>query len=173
MLVINAKEIWKPVPDWPEYEVSNLGKVKRVAPGMGTKNGRVLRNRKLKSGYLRVSLCRNSKKVDFLVHRLVASAYLDGDVSLDVCHFDGDRENCASSNLRYDTRKGNMADAIRHGTTPRGERCETNKHSEKTVKQIKKLLDEGLGLTACSKLFGIPISTVQGIKEGRNWGWLC
>ncbi len=44
---------WRPVVGYEGlYEVSDQGQVRRVAPGMGTRPGRVLRARKDKGGYL-------------------------------------------------------------------------------------------------------------------------
>lgn len=70
-------EIWKPVPDWPEYSVSNLGRVKRVTSSPGTRSGKILKPYKRNGGYLVVSLCRNGKKKDMYLHRVVASAFLE------------------------------------------------------------------------------------------------
>lgn len=42
-----------------------------------TKNGKTLGQFKDKSGYLRVSLCKNAKQKTFIVHRLVAIAFVE------------------------------------------------------------------------------------------------
>ena len=34
---------WRPVPAWPEYDVSQLGQVRRVKPAFGATVGRVLK----------------------------------------------------------------------------------------------------------------------------------
>lgn len=163
---------WRVVPGWPEYMVSSTGQVKRIQAGIGTFADKVLKPQTLKNGYLKVSLCRDAKRREYLIHRLVALAFIGDPTGKDVCHVDGSRQNNCVENLRIDTRKGNMADAIRHGTTPRGERCGSNRHSQETVAELKRLLDSGASLTKLSRQFDIPMTTVQGIKERRIWGWL-
>ncbi len=163
---------WREVKEWPEYMVSSDGQVKRISPAMGAISGKLLKPQLLKNGYFKVSLCRDAKRREYLIHRLVAASFLGDPTGMDVCHVDGNRTNNDFKNLRIDTRKGNMADAIRHGTTPRGEKSGSNKYSVDMIKQIKKRLDEGESLTKLGRCFGIPITTVQSIKERRTWGWL-
>lgn len=67
------------------------------------------------NGHMQVSLSRPHKVV--YVHRLVLIAFVgpppDG---MEVCHNDGDPTNNVLSNLRWDTRTGNMRDAVDHRT---------------------------------------------------------
>ena len=59
-------------------------------------------------GYNRVCLCKNGKQKVFLVHRLVAQAFLqDYDPDLDVDHIDRNPSNNHVSNLRMTTRSQN------------------------------------------------------------------
>lgn len=163
---------WKAIPGWPEYLINEAGQVKRVEPSMGVTVGKILRPQLQPNGYLKISLCRNAKRKEYLLHRLVAMTFIGDPTGKDVCHEDGNRSNNHASNLRIDTRKGNMADAIRHGTTPRGERCGSNKHSRETVQKVKRLLADGQSMASVSRQFSIPMSTIQGIKEKKIWGWL-
>jgi len=110
---------WRPVAGYEGlYEVSDHGAVRRVPRSRAHATER----RELKpwittTGYLCVSLYRSGIARKYKVHRLVAIAFLpSADLSLDVCHNNGDRLNAAVSNLRWDTRSGNMRDTIKHGT---------------------------------------------------------
>jgi hypothetical protein len=71
-LLVLATEMWREVPDFPNYAVSSYGRVKNV------KSGRILKhfaNRyKLEN---QVDLSKNGKPTKFLVHRLVAQVFLD------------------------------------------------------------------------------------------------
>lgn len=50
-------------------------------------------------------------------HRMVAEAFLGPcPKGLEVCHGDGNPINNRVGNLRYDTHRNNMLDAIQHGT---------------------------------------------------------
>jgi hypothetical protein len=62
-------------------------------------------------------LCVDSQTRTWFVHRLVARAFLgDGEPGEVVCHFDGNPANNRVENLRWDTQRANVQDAIRHGT---------------------------------------------------------
>jgi hypothetical protein len=67
------------------------------------------------SGHLRVALGHSARRY---VHHLVLEAFVgpcpDG---LEGCHEDGDPTNNHHTNLRWGTRKSNMEDRTRHGTT--------------------------------------------------------
>jgi hypothetical protein len=56
-----------------------------------------------------------------------------------VCHNDGDRKNNALTNLRYGTRKENMADRKVHGDQPLGEALPWAKLNAKKVLKIREL----------------------------------
>ena len=61
-----------------------------------------LKLRQGKDGYLRVDLCKDSKRKTFLVHRLVAETYLDNSLNLpQVNHIDEDKSNNALPNLEF------------------------------------------------------------------------
>lgn len=121
-------EQWRPVPGYPGYEVSDLGRVmsyRRSRP-------KVLRQGVHPKGYLRVGLYGESRDGaryryspnTLTVHQLVMQAFVgpcpDG---MEIRHLDGDPTNNALSNLRYGTHAENVADSIEHGThtslTPR------------------------------------------------------
>jgi hypothetical protein len=161
-----------PIPGWPEYEISRAGEIRRVKPGMGAQTGKALKWQKLENGYAKVSLCRDSKRKEFLVHRLVALAFIGEAGEDDVCHFDGDKWNNHVDNLRIDSRKGNMADQIRMGKTPRGEKSGSNKYTAEQMRTLRARLHAGESVTALSTETGIPKSTLYGLRAGQTWGWL-
>lgn len=66
------KEIWKIVPDFEDYQVSNLGRVKSFKCG----KIKILKMVKSNSGYYSVKLYGKTKKM-FSVHVLVAIAFLN------------------------------------------------------------------------------------------------
>jgi len=86
-------EKFKPIKDYPDYEISDYGNVR------SRKNGKItiLKGSKC-NGYLEVSLFKEKVKKRFLIHRLVASEFIrnmkEGE---QVDHIDGDRKN---NNLR-------------------------------------------------------------------------
>jgi hypothetical protein len=165
-------EVWKIVVGFPEYEVSNFGRIKRVSAATGTRIGKFVNPWVTKNKYLMVGLSQKSKVSYKLVHRLVAEAFVGGVKGMDVCHNDGVRHNNKLSNLRVDTRKGNMSDVYKHDTHIRGERCGTNKYSESLIKQIKEEIKSGAIVLQLSKKYKIPAPTLYGIARGKTWSWL-
>jgi hypothetical protein len=166
------EEIWVEIQGWPEYEVSNFGRIKRIAKNFGTRNGKILLPTKMKNGYLKVALCRNAKRVEYLVHRLVAINFIGNADKLDVCHIDGSRDNNIVSNLRIDTRKGNMNDARIHGTLCRGTKAGANKYSEELILKIKEDFKNNVSVPDCHKKYNIPVQTLYGIRNKTTWAWL-
>lgn len=166
-------ELWADIPGWPEYKVSNLGNIMRTKRAYGATAGKVISQRKTKNGYVVVSLCRNSVKKDMTVHRLVASAWI-GEIppGMDVCHNDGDKENNASQNLRIDTRKGNMLDTLKHGTTNRGERCGSNKYSREKILAFRSDVDSGMKVAQASRKHGISYQYAYSVAKRITWAWL-
>ena len=69
-------EIWKTIKDYPNYQASNLGRVKSLNYNR-TGREKIMKPRKDKDDYLIINLCRNGKKITYKVHRLVAQTFLD------------------------------------------------------------------------------------------------
>lgn len=78
-------EIWKDITGYENlYMVSSAGRIKSVdryvknRNGVALKKGKILAPAKIdKTQYLKVSLWKNNKQKTFLVHRLVAEAFLE------------------------------------------------------------------------------------------------
>lgn len=169
---IYCEEKWKAVMGFPEYEVSNLGRIKRVKAACGATINALVNPWKTKNGYLAVGLSVNSKVKTRLVHRLVAEAWIGPVEKMDVCHNNGKRDDNRLSNLRIDTRKGNMADVYLHDTHIRGERCGSNKHSEELMRKIKEEIRAGAVVRQLAIKYNIPAPTLYGVSQGKTWAWL-
>jgi hypothetical protein len=108
------KEIWKRVPQFPSYRVSNLGRVKREA-GQGTKGG-LINPYPDKGGYLRVRLSNGVWRITASVHRLVAAMFLPNRKHLpEVNHKHRPKTNCKVTNLEWRSRLGNSRHAVTAG----------------------------------------------------------
>ncbi len=68
----NEVEIWKPIPNYEDYQVSNLGRVKSFRRG----NNIVLKHGTTKYGYHVVNLHNKEVRKTHNVHQLVAMAFL-------------------------------------------------------------------------------------------------
>jgi hypothetical protein len=84
------------------------------------------------------------------------------------CHNDGDCQNDAADNLRWDTRDANIADSIRHGSM-RGERNGRAKLNEEQVREIRRLLAAGLPRKQVAARFGVGWHVISFIHNGLTW----
>lgn len=103
------EEIWKDIEGFEgERQVSNLGRVKRLAYSHPLGNHMAHRPEKIASyhrysnGYLYVCFKINNKRYKKLVHRLVAKAFIPNPDNLPyVIHIDKDKTNNKVSNLKW------------------------------------------------------------------------
>lgn len=124
-------ETWLPVPGFPAYDVSDLGRVRsrdRVVTNAGTRGGKMrLKGQIIRSkafrGYRQLSLQRDQRGVTTKVHQLVCQAFHGPANGLWALHKDGDSLNNLAENLYWGTPAENQRDSKMHGT---------NKESRKT-----------------------------------------
>ena len=166
-----TNEEWRQIPDFPAYSISSHGRVRRDIGGGGAVPGRILKYNTTTSGYYCVQLWRDSNPHPRSVHRLVASVFLpppaEGEV--DVAHYDGNKTNSRVENLRWATRKANMADMKRHGTNPKGSRNAMAKLKENDVGQIRLLVSRGMAHADVAAMYGVHKATVDYIVSRRTW----
>lgn len=122
-------------------------------------------------GYLEVQLRTSpSKSKMFKVHRLVLEAFVGAcPAGMECCHGDGVPANCRIDNLRWDTRKNNAADRVRHGTHQRGERASRRKLSLNDVQEIRKMLADGSSRKSAAEKFGVTPANIYCIVHGKSW----
>lgn len=101
-------EIWKTIDDYPDYMVSNMGRVKSLGNDK-TRKEKILKGGKDKYGYLFVKLWKEGKHKMFRIHRLVATAFIDNPNNLpQVNHIDEDKSNNRVDNLEFCTAEYNL-----------------------------------------------------------------
>ncbi|KKM77446.1 hypothetical protein LCGC14_1369950 [marine sediment metagenome] len=157
---------WRPIPDAPMYEASNMGSVRR--------DGRCLLLQRTGNGYLKVSLSVHGKALNRKVHRLVLETFIGPRPDGMVCrHANGSRLDNRLVNLSWGTQKQNMADAIRHGTTNRGGPNRAAKLTADDVVAIRRRYVSTYD--TCVKIvedYPVNASAIEDAVSGRNWGWL-
>lgn len=118
-------EIWKNIPKFSSYQVSNLGNVRSIDRNKIKWNGhqyievlykgKILKQHKLK-GYNAVGLWENGKMHNIQVHRLVALSFLENDNNYPcINHIDGNKLNNNVNNLEWCTYSHNSKEAYRMG----------------------------------------------------------
>lgn len=96
-------EIWKPIPDYPGYEVSNLGKVKSF---YGIKP-KLLKTKICRFNYHSVRLQKNKKQIRIAVHKLVMLVFI-GPSELQIDHLSRNKSDNTLLNLEYVTSSENQ-----------------------------------------------------------------
>lgn len=162
---------WKPCPGYEGiYCVSDHGRVMRVAPGKGTRAGRILTPTPNNKGYYRVSLTANGKSHLKLVHCLVCEAFNGPRPTPkhEATHQDGDHTNNRCDNLKWATHRENMRDKIRHGTSRVGP-AKLAILNDEAVREIRSLLELGEMQRVIAARFGVARTTINNIAIGKTW----
>jgi hypothetical protein len=107
-------EIWKPITGFDSYEVSNLGRLRRVLDGKLT----LLKPEFHKqTGYLRANVWTKGKRKHRKLHRVVAEAFIPNPHNKpEVNHKNGDKKDCSVYNLEWATPSENILHAISLGS---------------------------------------------------------
>jgi hypothetical protein len=115
-------ELWQVIPEYPDFAVSNLGRVKRIVaiPPTGKVGGRgwpvaILKLSPCGHGYLKCQIGGRSGPT-LLVHLLVAKAFVPNPQNLPtVNHDDGDKTNNLFTNLVWATHQEQTEHGFEHG----------------------------------------------------------
>jgi HNH endonuclease len=178
-------EKWLPLFDGV-YEVSSHGQVRRVHPGNGPRKFvGIMKQNKSRHGYFRVGLRRDLKQKLYLVHRLVAAAFIGPcPQGHETNHKDGDKSNNFWRNLEYLTRKKNAEHAAQLGLYLTGDRHPFHKNpamakrgsetsqaliNEQEAREIKNLLRLQVKHRVIAQLCKVKTSLVDDIARGRTW----
>ena len=99
-------EIFKPIKDFPGYQISSWGRV------YSEKTGTYIRPEVMPKGYLRVDLFNEEGRKHCKVHRLVAEAFIPNpECKPHLNHRDGNNQNNSFINLEWCTNDENVAAA--------------------------------------------------------------
>ena len=121
------------IEGYENYEVRPNGEV------VNTKTGRVLKTFKNLGGYLTVGLNKNGKTKTFIVHRLVAQAFIPNPDNLPcVNHKDENKTNNNVENLEWCTHVYNVNYGTRNKRASKAKRGIFNTKTSKTVIQLNK-----------------------------------
>ena len=169
---ITSPEEWRPVIGYEGwYDVSSLGKVRRIMAGPGAKPGHILRPTPGTNGYSQVLLWRHGGRRTVGIHRLVAQAFLGlSPVGYQVNHKDGHKANNCASNLEWVTHSQNTRHAYELGRMPPmlGEGNGNAKLSEADVRAIRaargEIVERELAAT-----YGVCRANIGHIQRRTTW----
>ena len=174
-------EIWKDIEGYEGiYQVSNMGRVKRLARSVVQKNPnpysdtsvvqpiseKILTTRPTKEGYPLILLRggKDGKRHGFSVHRLVAKAFIPNPDNLpEVNHKNEIRTDNRADNLEWCTRQYN----VHYGN------CQEKSNAARVLKPVDQYTKDGTfvahhdSVSAASKATGICTGTIAGICKGK------
>lgn len=181
-------ESWKGVIGYPDYEVSDCGRVRSKERVSIQKNhwsgdtkkcilkARILKGVRRDSGYIQVSLYKGKKQRTENVHVLVARAFIGPcPKGKEVRHLDGDPSHNEKINLKYGTPKKNGADKIKHGRSLRGEKNVQTKLTITDVRYIRRVYQPRhpkYSTFALGKKFGVHPTNIGCIVRGETWAYV-
>lgn len=169
-------ELWRPVRGFEGYyEVSDQGRVKRVAGGPGTRVGTILKPSTGKTGYHHVMLTKNGKPQKHFVHRIMLHAFkrpMRADQT-DTRHLNGIPNDNRLCNLEFGTKTENQADRAIHGTTLYGARNPCAKLTEIQVQEIRtRCITEKITHRELARQYGVSRSLISRIVSREIWNHL-
>ena len=151
-------ETFVKIDGFENYEVSNLGRVKNI------KSGRILKPKLRRDGYLGFRLYENNKQKYLLLHRIIATAFIDNpEEKPQVNHIDENKLNNDLSNLEWCTAKENMI----HGTR-------TKRAAEKHFKKVIQLdlndnvLNEFESIKQAERETGVFATSISACCNGKR-----
>ena len=173
-------EIWRDIPGFEGfYQASSLGRVRSIDRTITTSNGRqwVQPGKSLtpdtnhNGGYLTVQLSRNGIAKRYLVHRLIASAFLPNPTGLpEVNHKNGLKHQNDTGNLEWADRQRNIDHAVEHTLIDnKGEKNQQAKLTENEVLEIRRLSASGLSNSEIAAVTRATRRNVQNITSRTSW----
>lgn len=172
---------WRLIKNYDNYKVSSDGEIKSVSGicfVQGNyheyKRNRLQKPHENKFGYLRVSLSINNSPKEFLIHRLVAGAFIENPLNKPcVNHKDGNKHNNSVNNLEWCTYSENTRHAISTGLLRHAhgeQKPKSSKLKESQILEIYKLNRLGnLYHREIAEIFKVSRKCIGDILIGRNW----
>jgi len=161
-------ETWSDIKGYEGvYKISTHGNVRSFT---SHKNGEQLKPASDKFIYKWVNLSKNGEHKKHLIHRLVASAFIENKHGFEqVNHIDGNKLNNHVENLEWCTKSQNMKHAFKIGLQSlAGEKHPQSKLTDSEVIEISHLLKTTtLQQKEIAKLFNIDKTIISKIKHKK------
>jgi hypothetical protein len=170
----NEEERWLPIVGCEgRYEVSDQGRIRSLLnTGGNLRLVPLILKPRMRNGRPVVTLRENrgGKTKCSEIAPLVLTAFIGPrPTGMEACHDpDPNPTNNRLKNLRWDTRKANIRDAMRYGMFI-GEKCGYAKLTETEVRLIRELRGHGVGVHELGRRFGVHHSTIQCLLSGKSW----
>lgn len=167
---------WGIHPDYPIYEISEYGDVRKLTESPTRKKGSRPRGTIDHDGYLRYKLIsHDGEKRNVAAHKLVIETFVgySPDNSHEVAHNNGSRVYHHFSNLRWALPIENHADRVNHNTDAKGEQNGRAMLNEDAVVAIRKERRDGNLSGARVKYwaneFGVGVGAIYDAAKRKTW----
>lgn len=167
-IIVEIKERWKRIKDYPNYLVSNFGRFRNI------KTGKLLKPGQLSTGYCKITFCKNGIPKQFLAHRVVAKYFIGPcPEGYEVNHIDGVKKNNHYFNLEYVTRSENQKHSFRIGLKSHvGEKNSQSILTEKDIREIRSIYKIGMTHQEIADEFGVSRVSITYIINRKNWSYV-
>lgn len=167
--------MWKDIPGYETlYQINERGDVKSIQRHIenGSKHGMLLPERILAqsiahNGYCYVTLRKNNTSKHHYVHRLVASAFLQG-TGATVNHIDGNKHNNCVENLEYVSYSQNNQHAYDLGLHGKGEQHYKSKLTRHQVDVIRQEAKYATYQEIADK-YNVSKATIRDVLLHKTW----
>jgi hypothetical protein len=162
----NQEEVWKDIPGYPRYQVSNMGRVRSFLSGKENILTAYIR----KGGYGVVNLKNCNGRKMFQIHRLVLYTFV-GECPIDqeCCHKNGVPHDNRLENLRWGTKSSNAQDRKLHGTFHEGEANYSSKITNSDAEDIRNKYAKGSPVSTLVKEYGVQQNAIRKIITGKSF----
>lgn len=176
---------WIPIKEFPNYEISDEGKVRSIAHRIKRKSSlgndyyidykskeisQYKSNRKGSYFYVTLNKTIGSTRYRMPVHQLMMENFVGPcPEGKEVAHNDGNELNNNLSNLRYATHEENCFDKISHGTHLFGENSGTVKLTDL---QCLEIISDNRSYRTIAKDYNIDYSHVSRLKNSKTREYL-
>ena len=172
-------EVWKVIPSFPDYQVSNQGRVRSQLlqfSGRKSEEWRIKAPGTAPFGYQFVLLRKDGKTYNRKIHGLVLEAFVGPRPTINgerACtrHLNGNPADNRVENLAWGTMKENMADKKAHGTANylRGEDSWNAIFTEEQVAGFKERMAAGEWYRDIANEIDRPLAVIYNIGVGKSW----
>ncbi len=163
-------EIWKPIAGYEEiYEVSDLGRVRRIKAARNSQVGRIIKPRLSYNGYYQLALNKNGAEATKRICRLVAQAFVENPHNKpQVNHKNAIKTDDRPANLEWVSELENAQHATANGLYPLGIKNGRAKLREEDIMAIRQSYDL-VPTRELVRKYGVHRNMIYNIVKRKNW----
>jgi hypothetical protein len=171
--MIMEKEIWRNIPEYEDYQVSNFGNVVSFK-NKKYENGFPMKVQEDRAGYIKIIVWKNGKQKTLKLHRIVCELFNDEapEGKEYVNHIDGNKNNNHYSNLEWTSSSENTLHAYKNGLKnhSRNKRAIIQKSLMGEIINIYLSVSEG-AIAVGGNTYGISMACKNKFKSYKGYVW--